>query len=462
MMKRYQNILLLSLVALAIVFFYFFSRPHNDSMQQVRNNNKLKVIMANNANVYYSYRGQYVGFEYDLVKKFTDYLGVELEILTPGWDKMIELLNSGKGDLIAAGLTITEPRVKKVDFSDGYLEIQQQAIVHKNNSTITKMNDLHGRKIFVRAGTSYQHRLQELRGEGLDINIILDQKLLTEDFIRQVAEGEIEITIADSNIALLNQRYYPDIRIAFPVEEPEMLGWAVRKADNTLLNKVNEFFDEIKRNGTFGTIYERYYRSVAIFDYVDLKKFHKRLESRLPKYKSIIQREAKKHGFDWHMIAAVVYQESHFNPKARSYTGVRGLMQVTQSTAKEMGIKNRLSPEQSVKAGVGYLAKLYDRFDEIENQDERLLFALASYNLGYGHIRDAQGICRQKGWNPHKWGVLKKALPLLRIKKYYRNTKYGYARGTEPVRYIQRILSYFDIIRRKTLEKEGVKSSFDS
>jgi membrane-bound lytic murein transglycosylase F len=449
-MNRHLKILLFAVVALVFVLLYFILIPNYDSVDQIKKNGKLKVIMANNANVYYSYRDQYMGFEYDLVKKFADYLGIELEILTPGWDKMFEMLNSGEGDLIAAGMTITEPREEVVDFSDEYLDIQQQAIIHKKNRTIKKMSDMDGEKIHIRAETSYQQRLQELQGEGLDIDVVLHPNLPTEELIRQVAEGEIKISIADSNIALLNQRYYPDIRIAFPIEEPQSLGWAVRKGSNALLKEINAFFDEINENGTFGSIYERYYQNVTIFDYVDLKKFHKRLETRLPKYKSTIQREAKKHGFDWRMIAAVVYQESHFNPKARSYTGVRGLMQVTQGTAKEMGITNRMDPSQSLKAGVGYLAKLYNRFDKIEYSDERLLFALASYNVGYGHVRDAQNICREKGWDPHKWASLKKALPLLRVEKYYKNTKYGYARGTEPVRYTGRILTYFDIIKRKS------------
>lgn len=448
-MKRHLHMLLFALFVVAFVLFHLVSSLHDDSMKQLRKDKKLTVIMVNNANVYYSYRGQYLGFEYDLVEEFADYLGVGLEILTPGWNEMFEALNDGEGDLIAAGLTITEPRKKIVDFSDGYLDIQQQAIVHKKNRTIKKVSDMDGERIHIRSGTSYQQRLQEFQKEGLNIDLVLHRNLPTEELIRQVAEEQIEITIADSNIALLNRRYYPDIRIAFPVEEPQSLGWAVRRGDKKLLKKVNNFFDEIKRNGTFGNIYERYYRNVTIFDYVDLKRFHKRLDTRLPKYEFIIKREAVKHGFDWRMIAAVVYQESHFNPMARSYTGVRGLMQVTQRTAKEMGIKNRLDPAQSVKGGVHYLAKLYNRFDEIENPDERLLFALASYNIGYGHVRDAQRICRKKGWNPHKWVSLKKALPLLRFEKYYKNTSHGYARGTEPVRYIRRILTYYDIIKRK-------------
>ena len=448
-MNPHKKILLFFVVVFAFVFFILISSLQDNSVQQIKKEGKLTVIMTNNANVYYSYRDQYMGFEYDLVKEFGDYLGVEIEVIVPGWDKMFEVLNSREGDLIAAGLTITEPRKAIVDFSDDYLHVQQQAIVRKDNMSIKKVSDMEGEKIHVRAETSYQQRLQELQDEGLDLEIVLHRNIPTEELIRQVAEKEIDITIADSNIAFLNQRYYPDIRIAFPIEEPQSLGWAVRKNNHTLLKAINGFFNEIKRNGDFGTIYERYYRNVTIFDYVDLIKFHKRLETRLPKYESIIKREAKRYGFDWRMIAAIIYQESHFNSRAESNTGVRGLMQVTQETAKEMGITNRINPAQSVKAGVGYLAKLYDRFDEIEDPDTRFLFALASYNIGYGHVRDAQEICRREGWNPQEWDALKKALPLLRIEGYYKDTEYGYARGTEPIRYVDRILTYFDIIKRQ-------------
>jgi membrane-bound lytic murein transglycosylase F len=223
----------------------------------------------------------------------------------------------------------------------------------------------------------------------------------------------------------------------------------VRKGDEQLLGKINEFFDTIRESGRFGKIYEKYYADVEIFDYVDLKKFHIRVDTRLPRYINMIKKESDKYGFDWRLIAAVIYQESHLDPRARSYTGVRGLMQVTRLTAQEMGISNRLDPRQSIQAGVKYLAKMYKRFPEIENPRERMLFALASYNIGYGHVRDAQRIARRKGLNPQKWSSMEKTLPLLRSPRYYRKTKHGYARGTEPVRYVDRIVMYYDILRQK-------------
>ncbi|WPD24172.1 MAG: membrane-bound lytic murein transglycosylase MltF [Candidatus Electrothrix scaldis] len=447
-----QLFLVIVFIATGSIALWFISSDvlqPSGAMRDIRQQGKLRVIMTNSANVYYLYRGEYMGFEYDLVQAFAEYLGVELEVLTPDWDTMFQQLDAGEAHLIAAGLTITPAREALVDFSDGHLQVQQQVIVHKRNNTIQELADLEETPLHVRVGTSYAERINELQQDGYTLQTVLHANVPTEELIRQVADQEIEATVADSNIALLNQRYYPDIRIAFPVEEAQTVAWAVRRGETELLDRINAFFDLIEENGTFARIYERYYRDVSIFDYVDLKKFHKRIKTRLPKYQDIIRKEAKRYGFDWRLIAAVIYQESHFNPRARSYTGVRGLMQITRTTAREMGITNRLNPAQSIRAGVGYLAKLYARFADIQDSYERLLFALASYNIGYGHVRDAQKICQRKGWNPSRWAEMEKALPLLRLKQYYKDAEYGYARGTEPVRYIKRILLYFDILKQK-------------
>ncbi len=442
--------ILLGLILLAILINIFYLQKHK-ILYKIKKTKEISVITRNNANCYYIYRNEPKGFEYDLAKAFSDYLDVDLKVKTEDWNNMFQAINKGKGDFIASQLTITNPRKEKVAFSDPYMQVQQQVIVHRRNRKITQLEDLTDRSVHVRKGTSYELRLKELSKErNLDINIITYKDIPTEELIRKVAQQKIKITIADSNIALLNRRYYPNIRIAFPITEEQNLGWAVKKSNKALLNKINDFFEHIKENGDFAKIYERYYAHVHIFDYVDIQKFHQRICTRLPKYNTLIMKTAQKYGFDWRLIAAIIYQESHFNPKATSYTGVKGLMQVTLTTAKEMGISNRLDPKQSVKAGVKYLKKLYNRWDEIKGRN-RLLFALASYNIGYGHVRDAQQIAKQKGLNPHKWSSLEKTLPLLRIKSYYKNTRYGYARGTEPIRYVRRVLTYYDILKKKAV-----------
>ncbi|MGM0758558.1 MAG: membrane-bound lytic murein transglycosylase MltF [Thermodesulfobacteriota bacterium] len=437
--------------AIASCFFCLAcsSGEKDSSLEAIKERGYITLITRNNANSYYIYRNKPAGFEYDLAKRFSEHLGVELKLITPSWDQMIPKLNQGEGDFIAAGLTITEKRKEKVDFSQGYLTVQQQIVLHRGDRAIKDISDLDGKTVHVRSGTTYEERLEELnQREDMNIDIERHDDLPTEELIRRVDRKRIRITVADSNIAMLNRRYYPSIRIAFPIEEEQSLGWAVHKGNTQMLQEINSFLDKIEDSGFFAKIHERYYADVHIFDYVDLIKYHQRLETRLPRFKTIIKKHAQKHGFDWKLIAAVIYQESYFDPNARSYTGVRGLMQVTQITAREMGITNRMDPEQSVQAGVKYLARLYDRWEEISGLN-RFKFALASYNVGYGHVRDAQKIARQEGYDPQQWSGLKKALPLLRIQKYYSQTRYGYARGTEPVRYIKRIMKYYNILKQR-------------
>lgn len=453
----YKDSTLRTAGAYGVIFWLVFSLGlfsvscrKESSLERIKASGEITVLTRNNANCYYMYRERPMGFEYDLAKAFADHLGVRIKVRTPAWGDLIEELNRGKGDFIAASMTILPSRKRRVSFSEGYLTVQQRAIVHASNHRINRLEEMEGKTVHVRRNTSYERRLKELRENGREIDLRLHNDIPTEELIGMVSRGEIEVTIADSNIALLNRRYYPNVRIAFPIEESQALGWGVRKEDRELLDSINRFFKHIRDDGTFAKIYESYYANVEIFDYVDLRKYHKRIETRLPEYKSLIQKAAKQYGFDWRLIAAIVYQESHFDPEARSFTGVKGLMQLTRVTAGEMGIEDRLSPEQSIMGGVKYLRRLYEGFDQAEEPD-RLLMTLASYNVGRGHILDARKLAREQGLNPNSWSALEEVLPLLRYPKYYEGTVYGYCRGTEPVRYVNRILTYYDILKRKAI-----------
>jgi membrane-bound lytic murein transglycosylase F len=421
-----------------------------DSLEAILESGELTLLTRNNGHCYYTYRDKPMGFEYDLAKAFSDHLGVRLKVKTPAWEGLIEDLEQGEGDIVGASMTVMPSRQEKADFSESYLTVQQQVIRHNENGSVRETGDLGGKTIHVRRGTSYEARLKALREKGLDIDIVLHDDLPTEELIRMVAEKEIDLTVADSNVALLNRRYYPEIRIAFSLGEEESLGWAVRKGETALLNEVNGFFKKLKANGTLEKLYNTYYANVEIFDYVDLKKYHERIDERLPKYKGIIQRAAGKNRFDWRLIAAVIYQESHFDPEATSYTGVEGIMQLTRDTAEHLGVEDHRDPEQSIMGGVKYLRKLYKSFNDAKDPD-RTYLALASYNVGRGHVTDAQKIAEEKGLDPNSWSSLEQVLPLLRYRKYYKTTKHGYCRGTEPVRFVNRIRTYYDILRREAV-----------
>jgi len=415
---------------------------------------EITVCTRNNVHCYYLYREQAMGFEYDLAKAFADYLGVNLKVrIAEKWEGMIPALTEGTCSFIAASMTIMLQRKKWVSFSNRYMPIQQYVIVHRNNRSIRGPEDLAGKTVHIRAGTSYEERLKSLKNKGIDLEIKLHDDLPTEELIHQVAEGKIEVTIADSNIALLNQRYYPKAVLACPISEQEFLGWAVSRNAQNLLYQINCFFKTIKENGKFNEIYNKYYANIDDFDYVDLRAYHRRIKSRLPKYKEIIMQAADYHGFDWRLIAAQIYQESHFNPNALSYAGAKGLMQLTRSTAQSLGVKNVLDPEQNINAGVQHLKDLYNHFEKAEGSN-RLFITLAAYNVGQGHIFDAQNIAREMNLDPYKWSSLSITLPLLTYRTHYKKAAYGYCRGTEPIEYINKIMIYYDILKRQGIKYE--------
>ncbi|MFC1489013.1 membrane-bound lytic murein transglycosylase MltF [Thermodesulfobacteriota bacterium] len=452
---------------LALVFLAFASlwclfgcekAPQSTTLEDVLKTGELSVITRNNAHCYYIYRDQAMGFEYDLAKAFADYLGVKLKVvIAEKWEGMIPALNSETGAFIAASMTITPKRQKQAIFSNYYNGIQQHIITHRSNLSVKRVEDLAGKTVHIRQGTSYQERLEALRKQGLDIKAKLHVDIPTQELIRRVAEKEIEITIADSNIALLNRRYYPQIEIGDPINEKEYLGWVVKKDSLDFRDRINVFFDKIKKSGEFTRIYNKYYKDVETFDYVDIRAYHRRLETRLPIYKQIIIQVANRYDFDWRLIAAQMYQESHFDPKARSHAGAFGLMQLTLFTARSLGVKNILDPTQNISAGVEHLNNLYALFDEAEGSN-RLFLALAAYNIGQGHIRDAQNLARKMNLDPNKEVSLLKTLPLLEYAKYYKKTNFGYARGSEAIRYIKRIMIYYDILKQQGVEYTSIPS----
>ncbi|MDT8379641.1 MAG: membrane-bound lytic murein transglycosylase MltF [Desulfotignum sp.] len=450
-----KHFIFLNLMILCGCFVYLSYLLHHKnlgplpgSIERIQKSGVLRLITTRSLNNFYIYKNRPTGFEYELAREFARYLHVDLNVVTPGWNNLLVYLDLGKGDFVGAGMTITRERQDKVDFSIPYMEVQQQIIHHALTFGPKDIQDLAFRTIHVRRDTSYHYRLKEIKASGIDVQYVLHDNMPTEDLIAMVHDREIKFTIADSNIARLNQRHMPDIRVGIPIQHKESVAWAVRKDDLEMLQEINRFFLHARQTGKLARIVNKYYGQAEAFDVSEFKTFHKRVQKHLPRYQHIIETESKKFGFDWRLVAAVVYQESRFDPGAKSATHVRGLMQVTQAAAREMGIENRQDPAQSVQAGIKYLKQMYERFEEIEDEYQRLLFALATYNVGYGHVLDAMAIARDKGLNPRVWNSLKKTLPLLSKPEYYKKTKHGYARGWEPVQYVERVLTWYDILKQ--------------
>jgi len=447
-------VLILFLVLLPLMDTGCTNKQKDRSLADILKSGEITVITKKNAYCYYLYQDQAMGFEYDLAKAFADYLGVRLNIkIEKNWESMLPALENGSGDFIAASMTITPERLKHVLFSDGYNEIQQHIIVNRNNSLIKSPDHLAGKTVHVRKGTPYEDRLLELKEKGIHLGIQLYENIPTHELIRQVENNEIEATLADTNIALLTRRYYPKIFISDPISEKEPLGWAVNRNATDLLNEINLFFKIIKSNGQFETIYKKYYSNIERFDYLDIKTFHKRIKTRLPRYDKIIQEVAEKYSFDWRLIAAQIYQESHFDPMAQSIKDAYGLMQLIPALAEQFNVKDILDARQNIEAGTHYLRELYDFFDKA-NPSDRMYFALAAYNIGLGHILDARYLAREQNLDPNKWSSLLQTLPLLRHYEYNKNLKFGYAKGTQPIIYINQIMIYYDILKYQSIKSQ--------
>jgi membrane-bound lytic murein transglycosylase F len=419
------------------------------TLERVKEDGVLRVVTRNSPATYFQDRNGETGFEYELVKRFAEDLGVELKIETS--DNMDELFDEmqkpGGPVLAAAGLIDTENRRKQVRFSRPYLDVTPQVIYRNGQSRPTDANDLVGKRIMVLKGSSHAEQLAALKLKNPAIEYEESDAVEVVDLLRMVDEGQIDLTLVDSNELAMNQVYFPNVRVAFDLGEGRQQRWAVALGeDNSLLNEINSFLDKVQKNGTLQRLKDRYYGHVDVLGYVGAYTFAQHLQERLPKYEKYFQTSAKKEQVDWRLLAAIGYQESLWQPSVTSKTGVRGLMMLTQNTAQAMGVTNRLDAKQSIQGGAKYFAYVKDQLDDKIKEPDRTWFALASYNIGSGHLEDARKLADNEGLDPNKWLDVKKMLPRLSQKKWYSKTRYGYARGGEPVSFVANIRRYYDIL----------------
>lgn len=419
------------------------------TLERVKEDGVLRVITRNSPATYFEDRNGETGFEYELVKRFADELGVKLEIETA--DNLDDLFNKlGQPDgpvLAAAGLVSSDNRLSQAKFSHPYLEVTPQIIYRNGQSRPTTAADLVGKRITVLKGSSHAEQLAELKKQYPGIEYDESDAVEVVDLLRMVDEGQIDLTLVDSNEMAMNQVYFPNVRVAFDLGDARSQRWAVVAGeDNSLLNEINAYLDKVEKNGTLQRLKDRYYGHVDVLGYVGAYTFAQHLQQRLPKYELFFKDAAKKEQIDWRLLAAMGYQESLWQAAVTSKTGVRGLMMLTQNTAQAMGVSNRLDPKQSIMGGAKYLAYIKDQLDGDIAEPDRTWFALAAYNVGTGHLDDARKLAAKEGLNPNKWLDVKKILPRLAQKQWYSKTKYGYARGGEPVHFVANIRRYYDIL----------------
>jgi len=422
------------------------------SLAEIRESGKLIVLTRNAPTTWYIGRdGEPTGPEYDLVTAFAESLGVEPVFETrPGLTAILDSLEDGGGDLAAAGLTATEERKGRFRFGPGYQQVTQQVVCRRDNIQPESVADLVGLDLAVPADSSYAERLRALRADGHpELEWATTTEHDTETLLRQVWQRTIDCTVADSTIVDINRRYYPELSAPFNLSREQPLSWALPGPSSGLERAIEDWLATFRANGHLANVQEEYFGFFRIFDYVDTRIYIRRIDQRFPRYREYFRQAAAEFELPFSLIAAQGYQESHWRANARSPTGVRGIMMLTLPTAKAVGVSNRLDPRQSIFGGARYLAQLKERFDDEVTEPDRTWLALAAYNLGRGHLHDAQRLARRQGVSPHHWSSMKNVLPLLAQEEYYRDLKYGYARGTEPVRYVRRIREYRHVLERE-------------
>lgn len=418
-------------------------------IEELKKGGKLVVITRNSPITYYVSSEGSAGFEYDLANAFAKHLGVKVEFkLMDSVAQILEAIEKGEGDIASASLTRTQEREEKYLFGPSYLNIQQQVVCRRGRRIPKNIEGLKNIPLLVIEKSSYEERLKELKTHYPFLKWDTTRELSTEDILEKVWEKEVPCTVADSNIVAINRRYYPELVVAFPITEEQQLAWIIHPKKKFLIQAAEQWLDDFEEENQLAILHDKYYGYVDIFNYVDLSVYRRHIKERLPTLRHLFKKAARKYDIPWSLLAAQSYQESHWNPKAKSPTGVRGVMMLTRRTAKSLGVTNRLDPRQSINGGAKYLKKMLKRLPASIPPSDRLSYALAAYNIGMAHLKDAQILAKRLNKDPSSWRELKQVLPLLSKKKYYKTLKYGYARGIEPVRYVERIYNYRDILEK--------------
>ncbi len=416
---------------------------YKEDLPGLKKRKALRVLTVNNAGTYFIWRGELMGFEYDLAREFAKRQGLRVEVVVaPRYADLIPWLLEGRGDVVAALMTKTEERSKRVAFSRPYSYALETVVARADEKGLEKIEDLKGRTIVVREGSSYWQTISKLNEAGSDFKLTAaPAEMQTEELIAKVADGTFDLTVADSNLLDIELTWRDDVKEAFPLSEKKVSHcWAVRKEDRKLLAAVDAFFDKKYRGVFYNLTYRKYFKDPKDISTFREERIDLNPNGTISPFDRLVKRFAGKYDFHWPLIVSQMYQESRFDPKAVSWAGAKGLMQVMPKTAKEMGFKSLQDPATGLHAGVKYLDWTRDRFDPSLHPGDRTWFALAAYNAGAGHVFDAIKLARSLGLDPDAWfDNVEKTILLLSKPAYHKKARYGYVRGEEVSNYVRQI-----------------------
>lgn len=428
--------------------------PTVSKLEQIQQLGVLRVATINSPTTYYESGDGETGFEFDLAQRFAEELGVRLEIhLFESGLAALHAVSRQRVHMAAANLTITDNRARNILFSPAVRSVTPTLVYRLGTGKPRDLNQLE-EPIQLPEDSAHVELLQSLKRDNPALSWMTVADKSAEDLLAEVGEGKLRYSVADSDLIAMTRRYYPKLHPAFALGEPIRKAWAFRHhRDSSLYNTATRFLTDLRVNGELARLDDRYFGHVDRLDFVSSRTLSRHLDSRLPRYRALFESAGEETGIDWRLLAAVSYQESHWDPKATSPTGVRGLMMLTRDTARFVKVRNRTDPEQSIQGGARYLRYLLDKLPDEVQAPDRIWMTLAAYNMGYGHLQDARKLTARLGGDANKWVDVRSHLRLLTQAKWYRQTRYGYARGHEAQVYVGNVRTYLDVLNWMTRDE---------
>lgn len=446
--RTFLAVLLLALMAL------LQSSRELSMLESVLARGELRMVTRPGPITYYEDARGPNGFEYVLATQFAASLGVKLKVTTTDTLATIyNMLGGPNADFAAATLTITPYRQRFCQFSVPYTTAVQTLIYRRGETAPESIGDLNG-QLTVIANSSHEERLNELKASHptLQWESIADIEMI--ELMEMVDSGDVAFAVLDSTTYNAHKSLYPNVKSAFALSEPQPLAWAFPgHADDSLVKAANLFFRELQHSGELEKLRHQFFTGIRDFSIASSKAFKTLMSERLPTFLPLFQQVGEEAGIDWHLLAAIAYQESHWNPRAVSPTGVKGLMMLTRRAAIEVNVTDRTDAEESLRGGADYFLMTKDRIPERIKEPDRTWFALAAYNVGLGHLEDARVLTQRAGKDPDSWQAVREHLPLLQRRQYYKTVRHGYARGKEPVLYVKNVRKYMQILQWNTIEQ---------
>ncbi len=422
--------------------------PKPSLIDQIKALGELRVVTRNGPLAFYhGADGMPEGPEYELARRFADELGVKL-VITPvrTYAQIYGALISGQAHLAAAGLKVPAEGVRGIEFGPAYQRVHEHLIYRRGEFRPASLADIGGGDLEIAAGSAHANTLYAARDTLPDLVWVENSSTDTQALLDEVAQEGIDYTIADSTEFALAHDAHPDLRVAFDFPGIQAIAWAASDRDPGFLRELNRYFSHLNEDGELAAIVKRYYGRTEDLEFAGAGSFMRDLQRRLPLYKQWFEEAAEQSSQDWRLLAAIGYQESKWIANAASPTGAKGLMQLTSSTATETKVTDPNDPRQSIFAGARYFRQLYEKIPAHVPEPDRTWFALAAYNIGFGHLEDARVLAQKAGRNPDSWQDVREFLPLLAQEFWYTQTENGYARGRESVRYVDNVRGYRDML----------------